>query len=93
MYRVFVTQAAMIDIDRLEDWLLEHDALYGLELGAALADATNTLVDYPERWPRSRDGRYRELYVTFHSNQYDIRYRVKGDRVTIARIHHSREDR
>ena len=43
MYRVFVTQTAMIDIDRLEDWLLEHGALYGLELGAALADATNTL--------------------------------------------------
>ena len=93
MYRVFVTQAPMIDIGRLEDWLLEHDALYGLELGAALADASNMLVDYPERSPKSRDGRYRKLYVTFHSNQYVIRYRVKDDRVTIARIHHSLERR
>jgi len=74
-------------------WLLERGATYGLELGGALADAADTLVDYPERAPRSRDGRYREFHVTFHSNQYVIQYRVRGDRVTIARVFHSLERR
>ena len=93
MYRVIVSPAAMADLDRLEDWLLEHDAPYGLELGAKLADASATLVDYPERAPLARSGRYRELYVAFHSNQYVIQYRVRNLTVVIARVFHSREDR
>ena len=93
MYRIVVTPAAMADVDHLEDWLVERGASYGFELGAALADAAATLVDHAERAPKSRDGRYRELYVTFHSNQYVIQYRVRGDRVTIARVRHSLERR
>ena len=93
MYRVIVTPAAMADVERLEDWLLEHGAPYGRELGAKLADASTTLVDYPERAPLSRGDRYRELYVAFRSNQYVIQYRVRGPTVVIARVFHSLEDR
>lgn len=93
MYRVIVTQAAVADVDRLEDWLSEHGAHYGLELGGALARASASLVDYPERAPKSRDGRYRELYVDLHSNQYVIQYRIRGLTVAIARIRHSLERR
>ncbi|MDR6623928.1 plasmid stabilization system protein ParE [Caulobacter segnis] len=83
----------MADVDSLEDWLLARGALYARELGDALGEAVDTLVDYPERAPISRKGRYRELYVTFHSNQYVIQYRVRGNWVTIARIRHSLERR
>lgn len=93
MYRVVVTPAALADVDYLERWLLARGAPYGLELGAALGEAADRLVDFPERASLSRDGGYRELYVTFHSNQYVIQYRVRGDRVTIARIRHSLERR
>lgn len=34
MYRVVVTPAAMADIDYLEDWLLERDARYALDISA-----------------------------------------------------------
>jgi plasmid stabilization system protein ParE len=93
MYRVVVTSAAMADVDYLEDWLLARGAHYALDLGDTLGAAVDRLFDHPQRAPMSRDGRYRELYVTFHSNQYVIQYRVRGDRVTIARIRHSLERR
>jgi plasmid stabilization system protein ParE len=93
MYRVIVSPTAMTDVDRLENWLLEHDTPYGLELGAKLADASATLINYPERAPISRSGRYRELYVAFHSNQYVIQYRVRDLTVVIARVFHSLERR
>lgn len=51
------------------------------------------LLDYPERAPLSRNGRYREFYVAFHSNQYVIQYRVRGDALIIARIRHGLERR
>ncbi|ATC25783.1 type II toxin-antitoxin system RelE/ParE family toxin [Caulobacter vibrioides] len=93
MYRVVVTPAAMADVDHLEDWLLAKDARYALDLSDALGAAVDRLLDYPQRAPLSRDGRYREFYVAFHSNQYVIQYRVRGDRVVIARIRHSLERR
>ena len=93
MYRVVVTAAAMADVDHLEKWLWTRGALYALELSDALGNAVDNLVAYPERAPMSRDGRYRELYVAFHSNQYVIQYRVRGNRVTIARVFHSLERR
>lgn len=93
MHQVVVTPAAMADVDYLEDWLLVRGAGYGLELGRVLADASATLVDFPERAPMGRDGRYRELHVVFHSNQYVIQYQVRGDAVVILRIRHSLERR
>ncbi|PVM93410.1 addiction module toxin RelE [Caulobacter radicis] len=93
MYRVIVTPAAIADVDYLEDWLLKRGADYGLALGGKLADASATLVEYSERTSLSKDGRYRELHVTFHSNQYVIQYQVHGDAVVILRIRHSLERR
>jgi plasmid stabilization system protein ParE len=93
MYRVIVTPAAMADVEYLEDWLLKRGAEYGLELGDVLAGASATLVDYPKRTRTSRNGRYRELHVTFHSNQYVIQYQVHRDIVVILRVRHSLEDR
>ncbi|WP_156390549.1 type II toxin-antitoxin system RelE/ParE family toxin [Caulobacter sp. Root487D2Y] len=47
----------------------------------------------PERSPTSRDDRYRELFVQFHSNQYVVQYQVRGELVVILRIFHGLEDR
>ena len=70
MIRIFVSERASADTDRLESWLLEHGASYATELGVQLEAAIGSLLQYPERAPTSRDGRYRELHVAFHSNQY-----------------------
>jgi plasmid stabilization system protein ParE len=93
MIRIFVSERASADTDRLESWLLEHGASYANELGVRLEAAIGSLVDYPERASRSRNGRYRELYVEFHSNQYVVQYQVRADIVVILRIFHSLEDR
>ena len=93
MFRILVSERASADTDRLEDWLLERGASYGTDLGAELEAAIGSLMQYPERAPTSRDGRYRELYVPFHSNQYVVQYQVRGEVVIVMRIFNSREDR
>jgi plasmid stabilization system protein ParE len=93
MVRIFVAERASADTDRLESWLLEHGAPYATGLGIQLEAAIGRLMQYPERAPKSPDGRYRELYVPFHSNQYVVQYQVRGEIVVILRIFHSLEDR
>jgi plasmid stabilization system protein ParE len=72
---------------------LERGASYGTDLGAELEAAIGGLMQYPGRAPTSRDGRYRELYVSFHSNQYVVQYQVRGEVVIIMRIFNSLERR
>jgi plasmid stabilization system protein ParE len=91
--RIVFTELANNDINRLEAWLIERGAPYARGLGLELVDAIEGLMDFPERATVSRDGRYRELYISFHSNQYVIQYQVRGDLVVIARIRHSLERR
>lgn len=93
MIRIIVSRRASADTNRLEDWLLEHGAAYADDLGPRLVAAIDSLQQNPERSPTSRDGRYRELYVAFHSNQYVVQYQVRGQFVVILRIFHSFEDR
>jgi plasmid stabilization system protein ParE len=50
-------------------------------------------VVVPERGVWGADGDYREIFATFHSNTYVIRYQVEDDTVIIGRIFHSLEDR
>lgn len=93
MIRIFVSERASTDTDRLENWLLERGASYATDLGIQLEAAIGSLMEYPERAPKSRDGRYRELYVEFHSNQYVVQYQVRGQVVVILRIFHGLERR
>jgi plasmid stabilization system protein ParE len=93
MIRIIVSERASADTDRLEHWLLEHGAAYGADLGSRLEAAIDSLQQHPERSPTSRDGRYRELFVPFLSNQYVVQYQVRGGFVVILRIFHSLEDR
>jgi plasmid stabilization system protein ParE len=90
---VVFTEPANADINRLEAWLIERRAPYARGLGLELEAAISGLVDFPERGSASRNGRYRQHYVVFHSNQYVIQYRVRRDTVVIARVFHSLERR
>lgn len=93
MRRIVFTEPANADINRLEAWLIERGAPYARSLGLELESAISGLIDFPERGPTSPTGRYRKHYVFFHSNQYVIHYRLRADRVTIARVFHSLERR
>ena len=91
--RIVFTEPAHADINRLEAWLIEHGAPYARGLGLELEAAISGLIEFPERGPVSRTGRYRKHYVIFHSNQYVIQYQVRHDAVVIMRIRHSLERR
>jgi plasmid stabilization system protein ParE len=91
--RLFITEQALDDIDRLEVWLFERGLSFADGLGAHLVETIETLTTFPERGSMSVTGRYRELHVTFHANNYVVQYRARPDRVTVARIFHGLEDR
>jgi plasmid stabilization system protein ParE len=91
--RIVFTEPANSDVNRLEAWLIERGAPYARGLGLELEAAISGLIDFSERGPTNLTGRYREHYVTFHSNQYVIQYQVHGDAVVILRIRHSLERR
>jgi len=91
--RLFITDEALADIDRLETWLFERGFTFADGLGAKLVESIETLIIFPERAPPNRTGRYRELFVPFHSNTYVVQYRARPDRITVARIFNSREER
>jgi len=91
-FRILVSDRAWTDVDRLETWLWDHGAVYATELGHHLATAILGLRELPSR-ARLSSARNRELLVSFHSNQYVVRYQVRDGVVVVLRIHHALEDR
>jgi len=61
-------------------------------LGDLLEQAIATLADYPLRGRRA-GVTTREINVPFGQSAYIIRYRVRGDQVTVTRIWHGLEQR
>ncbi|WP_297515017.1 type II toxin-antitoxin system RelE/ParE family toxin [uncultured Caulobacter sp.] len=93
MRRIVIAGPVWADLERLQDWLADRDAPYAEALGATLRAAILGLRRFPERGRLSAISEMRELVVPFRTWTYVISYRVRPDRVTIARIHHSLEDR
>jgi plasmid stabilization system protein ParE len=91
--RIVIAGPAWADLERLQAWLADRDAPYAEALGVTLRMAINGLRDFPERGRSSKISEMREFVVRFRTWTYVISYRVRPDRVTIARIHHAREDR
>jgi plasmid stabilization system protein ParE len=91
--RIVIADPAWADLERLEAWLADRDASYAETLGVTLRTAINGLRDFPERGRSSEVSAMREFIVPFRTWTYVISYRIRPDRVTIARIHHGLEDR
>jgi plasmid stabilization system protein ParE len=47
LIRLFITEQALDDIDRLETWLFERGLSFADGLGARLLDTIETLTTYP----------------------------------------------
>jgi plasmid stabilization system protein ParE len=91
--RIVIAGPVWADLERLQAWLADRDAPYAEALGVTLRTAINSLRDFPERGRSSKISAMREFVVPFRTWTYVISYRVRPDRVTIARIHHALEDR
>jgi plasmid stabilization system protein ParE len=84
--------AANRDVVRLTDFLAERNPKAALRANDALAEAAQSLSEMPQRGRLVAEN-LRELVVRFGRGVYIIQYRVEVDRVVVARIFHSLEDR
>ena len=84
--------AANRDVVRLTDFLAERNPRAALRANDLLAASALSLSEMPERGRLVAEG-LRELVVRFGRGAYILQYRVEADRVIVARIFHSLEDR
>lgn len=92
MTRVFLSQAALDDLLRLEEFLLASDDSMAGDLLDFILDALQVLTHQPGIG-RPIDGGLRELIISRRRNGYLARYEYDDarDRILVARIRHQRE--
>ena len=90
---VIVLEAAWEDFGRLLDFLAPKSPAAASRARAALQKAISSLDELAERGRPTKTRGVRELVVPFGSAAYVITYRLEGERVVVARLHHSREAR
>lgn len=86
------TRRAVIDSDRLCDFLAQNDRDAAINLATQLDAAPNKLADYP------RIGERVESYVVkeirkLSVGRYVMHYEIIGNQILILRVWHSREER
>lgn len=92
MPRVFLSQAALDDLLRLEEFLAESDDPLEGELLDFILDALQVLTHQPGIG-RPVEGGLRELIISRRRSGYLARYELHdaGDLALVARIRHQRE--
>jgi plasmid stabilization system protein ParE len=92
MTRVFLSQAALDDLLRLEEFLLGSDDPMAGDLLDFILDALQVLTHQPGIG-RPVEGGLRELIISRRRNGYLARYDYDDarDRILVARIRHQRE--
>jgi plasmid stabilization system protein ParE len=93
--RLVLSPEAGADFERLHSFLIDKDPRAAPRASAALADAIDSLLAFPERGRVAPLPGHRELVVPFGRSAYVVRYRYRADKQTvlIVRIWHGREDR
>jgi toxin ParE1/3/4 len=82
--RVIWSPAALNDIGRAYDYIVDFNPRAAAELTRQLKEAGDTLAKFPERG-RPIAGERRELLVIW---PYSIRYRITGQQAQILRVRH-----
>lgn len=86
------TTKAESDLHRLYDFLLKVNPQIALLIVQKLVTTARTLIDHPRiglRLPEFTAQEVRRLIV----GDYEIRYLIKDDIITVLRLWHTREDR
>jgi toxin ParE1/3/4 len=89
-YKVFLSQEALNDLERIVAYIVPHNAIAAERLGNRLLDAALSLRSFPERGPLVPEFWRPDLReIIFRS--YRIIYRVKGAEaaVEIVRFWHA----
>ncbi|MCP5432755.1 MAG: type II toxin-antitoxin system RelE/ParE family toxin [Alphaproteobacteria bacterium] len=85
--------AAERDLERLAEFIVEHDPKAALRAVRVLRQAILSLEELPERGRPGPRADLRELFVRFGQSHYVIRYQVRPDAIVVTRIWHAREVR
>lgn len=80
------------DLARLVDFLVDRNPKAALRVADVLENAASSLSELADRGRPGPEG-LRELVVQFGKNAYILMYKVEPDRVLVARIFHSLENR
>jgi plasmid stabilization system protein ParE len=82
------------DLQRLHEFIAEHNATAAAQAISTLLDAVESLRDFPEKgrpWDAEPD--YRTLPVRFGARGYVVRYRLFEEQIVIVRVWHGLEAR
>lgn len=93
--RLIVSKEAIVDIDRLREFLANKERGTARRAVAALHDAIRSLEAFPGRGRPSGIPGVRELVVPFGRSAYLVRYAhlPELNRLVIIRVWHGRESR
>lgn len=92
--RVFWLPEAVIDLERLYDFLVDKDPAAAERAVRTIEGGADRLVEFPNLGrPIGDDTSRRELFIPFGASAYVLRYRIYQDTVFIIRVWHSRETR
>ena len=92
MTELFYTERALLDLERLSDFLLETDPLAAQNTAVLIFDALEILVQHPEIGRKVHFGQ-RELVISRGQTGYLALYRFLPsiDRVLVVALRHQRE--
>jgi len=94
-YRLRLTQAAADDLQRLFDFLAEHDVSLAMRARDAIAQAFDFLTAFPFACRKADPTRpwLREMVISFGRAGYVALYEIDDNAtVTILAVRHQRED-
>mgnify|MGYP003387627907 CR=1 FL=1 len=86
-------QKAQADLDRLYNFLAQHNPDAARRAIQAIENGADLLVRFPLIGRQMNAPDERELYVPFGKANYILRYYIAEDEIIILRAWHSRENR
>jgi plasmid stabilization system protein ParE len=93
MPRLIWSAQAAGDLQRLFEFLADHNPEAARKAMAAIQEGMRTLRQFPEigRPVEQMDLRYRDWPIGFGSSGYIARYRLEGDALIVLWVRHQRE--
>ena len=92
-YQVALTQGALADLDRLDQYLREKNPAAADRMLAAINASLTRLTTHPNLGRPIPASPLRALIVRFGKGGYVCLYEVRERVVLVARVFHQREDR
>ena len=88
------TQRAGEDVARLREFIQAYHSAAAKRAALRIQEAASLLLEQPAIGrPVLELPEYRDLFISFGSRGYVLRYRLEGDTVVIVRVWHFREAR